>query len=360
MKKILQKTKEITNTVLSKLIACIAPTLPIMIGVGMLKALLILLGPLALNILSESSDTYVVLSFVADAGYYFMPIYTAAAAADVFGTDRFLAALTGAMLVSPKFVELTKQGLFLSVFSIPVAPNDYGNQVIVSILSVFILSKVRRVLEKILPNTIQQILLPMLLILIMVPISFSLIGPLGLMLSDLLVKVILFLKDLGPIGNGIMCAIIPFITIAGLGGANLSAMLLLASSGVDPILFFANVLYNNILGAVTLALYLKDRDPRTLAYAFTSAFAGSSEPALFGVVIKDSKALLSLSLSGLIAGIYAGLMGIKSFAMASFGIFGIISTIGEGSSILHAAIALILGCLIGFVSTFLTHYEQRR
>ena len=73
-----------------------------------------------------------------------------------------------------------------------------------------------------------------------------------------ILDLIMWLKDLGPLGNAIMCAIIPFITIAGLGGANLSAMLLLASTGVDPILFFANVLYNNILGAVTFALYLKN------------------------------------------------------------------------------------------------------
>lgn len=91
MKELFDKFRNIIDILLQDLIRCITPTLPIMIGVGMLKVVLILPGPLAFNILKESSDTYIVLSFVAEAGYYFMPIYVAVASADVFGVDRCLA-----------------------------------------------------------------------------------------------------------------------------------------------------------------------------------------------------------------------------------------------------------------------------
>ncbi len=355
MKNVLEKTKQMIRTVLSTLADCIVPTLPIMIGVGMLKVVLILFGPQVLNILSESSDTYIVLSFVADAGYYFMPVYAAVSSAGVFKVDRFLAALIGAMLIAPDFVKLVEAGRKLSVFSLPIASTNYGNQVISSIIAIWLMSYVCRFLEKILNENLRSILFPLLTILIMVPVAFCAIGPLGVVLGDGLVRLILWLKDLGPIGNGIMCAIIPFITIAGLGGANLSAMLLLASTGVDPILFFANVLYNNILGFVTLALYLRDHKSETLAAAITAALAGTSEPALFGIVMKDPKALASLSISGLLAGFYAGIMKVKSYAMASFGTFGIITTIGPDSSIFHAAIAMAIGCASGFFMTLVTH-----
>ncbi len=360
MNKVLINIKTIIQKALSSMIDCIVPTLPIMIGVGMLKVALIIAGPSVLNILSETSDTFIVLSFVADAGYYFMPIYTAFSAAGVFKTDRFLSALAGAMLLSPEFVRLVQEGKKLSIFSLPIASTNYGNQVISSIIMIWIMSYVQKFLHKILKENIRPVLFPMLVIVIMVPIAFCLIGPLGVFLGDQLVKLILKLKDLGPLGNAIMCAIIPFITIGGLGGANLSAMLLLASSGVDPILFFSNVLYNNILGAVTLALYLKDKDPQTLASAITAAIGGTSEPALFGIVMKDSKALASLCIGGFLAGLYSGIMKVKSFAMASFGTFGIITTIGPGSSILHAAIAMIIGCIAGFLMTYFTHPDVKR
>ena len=356
----MNKIKEKIDKVLSTLIDCIVPSLPILIGVGMLKVVLILLSDNVLHILSYDSNTYIVLSFVADAGYYFMPIFIAVASADVFKVDRYLAALCGAMLISPEFVRLVEEGRQLSVYGIPIASTNYGNQILSSIIIVWLMSYVCKFLNKILNDNAKPILFPLLTILIMVPIAFCAVGPLGVIMGNGLVSLILWLKDLGPIGNAIMCAIIPFITIFGLGGANLSAMLLLASTGVDPILFFSNVLYNNILGAVTLALYLKNKNPETLAASITSAVGGSSEPALFGFVMKDYKALASLSISGFIAGFYAGLKGVKCYAMASFGTFGLLTTIGPDSSIVDATIALVIGCLCGFVFTYLTHKEKSR
>ncbi|MBR4461611.1 MAG: PTS transporter subunit EIIC [Erysipelotrichaceae bacterium] len=360
MKHVLQEIYKKVGLVFSTMIDCIVPTLPIMIGVGMLKVALIIAGPLVLNLISESSDTYAVLSFVADAGYYFMPIYIAVSSADVFKVDRFLSAVIGAMLLSPAFVRFVEEGKKLSVFGLPIASTSYGNQVISSIIAIWLMSYIYHFLEKKLPGNLKPILLPLLSIVIMVPVTFCAIGPIGVFLGDRLVDLIMKLKDLGPIGNGIMCAIIPFITIGGLGGANLSAMLLLASTGVDPILFFANVLYNNILGFVTMALYLKDRKSETLAAAITAALGGTSEPALFGIVMKDYKALSILSISGFFAGFYAGLMKVKSYAMASFGTFGIVTTIGPDSSILHAAIAMVIGCALGFVLTYLTHRNDQQ
>ncbi|MBQ1322672.1 MAG: PTS transporter subunit EIIC, partial [Erysipelotrichaceae bacterium] len=243
MKAFLLKIKEGLSKVLSTLVDCIVPTLPIMIGVGMLKVILIVLGPQVLNLLAQDSDTFIVFSFVADAGYYFMPIYIAVSSGDVFKVDRFIAALIGAMLLSPTFVKLVAEGRSLSVFGLPIASTDYGNQVISSIIAVWLMSYIYHFLDKKLSDNLRPILLPLTTIILMVPIAFCLIGPLGVFLGNKLVELILWLKNLGPIGNAIMCAIIPFITIFGLGGANLSAMLLLASSGVDPILFFSNVLY---------------------------------------------------------------------------------------------------------------------
>lgn len=358
MKEIFIKIKNLVSSILSTVAECIVPNLPIMIGVGMLKVMLIVLGPNVFHLLKETSDTYIVLSFVADAGYYFMPIFTAVSSADVFHTDRHLAALIGAMLLSPAYIEAVKAGQSLSIFSLPIAMTDYGSQVISSIIAIRIMSYICAFLEKHLNKNLKPILFPLLTILIMIPIAFCAIGPLGVFLGNRLVDLILLLKDLGPIGNAFMCAIIPFITIGGLGGANLSAMLLLASTGVDPILFFSNVLYNNILGFVTLALYLRNRNPETLASAITAAIGGTSEPALFGIVMKDRKALASLCIGGFAAGLLSGIFKVKSYAMASFGTFGIVTTIGPDSSVVHAAISMIVGCIIGFVLSYLSHNKH--
>ena len=353
--KILNAIKQFLSKVLAVLVDCIVPTLPIMIGVGMLKVVLIIVGPLVLNVLSETSSTYTVLSFVSDAGYYFMPIYVAVSSAEVFKTNKFIAALVGAMLISPTFVELVNAGTSLTIFGLPIASTSYGNQVISSIIAILIMSYIYNFLDTKIIENLRPIIVPLITIVIMVPIAFCAIGPLGVWLGDKLVELIMLLNNIGPIGNAIMCAIIPFITIAGLGGANLSAMLLLASSGCDPILFYANVIYNNVLGFVTLALYLRNKKTDVLAAAITSSLAGTSEPALFGYVIKDTKALICLVVGDFVGGLLAGIISVKTYAMASFGIFGIMTTIGPESSILGATIAMAAGCITGFILSFITH-----
>lgn len=350
MKRIITIFQKIFSTVID----CIMPTIPIMVGVGMLKVFLIIVSSV-LNILPEDSNTYTMLSLVADSGYYFLPIYVAVSSAEIFKTNKYIAAVCGGMLVAPKFVSLVESGINLSVFGLPVANQDYGNQIIASILVVWILSYVEKLLNKIPNESIKAILNPVLAITIMVPISFCAIGPIGVFLGNGLVSLILALKNIGPFGNGILCAILPIVTILGLGGANVSAMLLLSASGCDEILFFSNVLYNNILGFVTFALYLKDKKPNTLAASISSALAGASEPALFGIVMKDFKAMIALIVGGFFGGLISGVLKVKSYAMASFGILGVVTTIGPESSIVYAFISLVVGCVVGFCISFLTH-----
>lgn len=354
MKKVFNIIKKVFGT----LCDCIIPVLPIMIGVGMIKVLLIVLRPIVLNVLKETDSTYIVLNFVAEAGFYFMPIYIGFSASEVFKTQKYLGALVGAMLISPTFVEIVKSNTPLSFLKLPIALTDYGNQILSSVISIWIMSYIYNFFDKHISDNFKSLLTPMLTILIMVPIAFCAIGPLGVFLGNKLIELIMLLKDIGPLGNAIMCALIPFILIFGLSGADVSSMILLAATGCDPILFFANVIFNVTTGFVTLATYLNKKQADTLAMSLTACVAGTSEPAIFGVIMKDYKALLSLVVGGFAGGLYAGLFGVKTFAMASFGIFGVVATIGPGSSIVHAIIAIIIASVVGFTLSFLLHLNK--
>lgn len=353
------KIKNIINKLFSILSSCVVPILPIMIGTGMIKVLIILLTENGLNILSSANDTIRVLSFVADAGFYFMPIFMAVSAAEVFNTNKFIAAFIGASLLSPEFVRLVSQGVPLSVYGLHLPLYTYENQIIPSILIVFVLSLVEKQLNRFIPDAVKALLVPLLSALIMAPVAFCIVGPVGLYLSEKLVDFIMFLKGIGPIGNAIMVVMLPYIAGFGLGGGIVSGLLALAATGIDPILLFSNVIYNTVLGVAVFAVYLKDKDPSKLAASITSAIAGTSEPALFGVFMKDYKVVIATLVSGFAAGLYSGIMGVKTFAMASFGLFGIISTIGPGSSIIHAAISLMIGWTISFTISTVLHKDVK-
>ena len=349
MKKVLNILEKIFNT----LGACVTPVVPALIGAGMLKVVLILLGPSVFGILQETDSTYLVLAFVADAGYYFLPIYTAIAAAEHFGTNKYLAALMGAVLISPTFVELVESGINLTIFNLPIASISYGNQILPSVVIVCIESYVYKFVDSLISEKIKNIVVPLFTVVIMVPIIFCAIGPLGALLSDALTKVILALCNFGPLGVALYTALLPFIVMFGMGGANLTVVLAMASQGPDPICFYGSVIYNCVLGCAVLGYHLRKKDAESLALGITALVGGVSEPAIFGIAINEKKVLAANIVGGFVGGLLMGIFKVKSFAMASFGIFGIITTIGEGSSILLAAISMLAGCAIAFIIGFM-------
>lgn len=355
MKKILGIIDKIFKT----LAGCVTPAVPILIGVGMLKVGLILFGPSVLGILQESDNTYVVLTFVADAGYYFLPIYIAVASAEYLNTSKYIAALMGGVLLSPKFVELINEGASLTVFGLPIASISYANEILPSIVIVCIESYIYKFIDSLVTEKFKNIIVPLFVIIIMVPIIFCAVGPLGILLSQGLTKLILALTKIGPFGVGIYAALLPFAVMFGLGGTNLTVILSIASQGADPICFFSNVIYNCTVGSVALAYYVKHKDAESLAAGVTGIVGGISEPALFGVALKDRKALLATVIGNFVGGFLVGLFKVKTFAVASFGVLGVIATIGEGSSIVLASISLLAACATGFVLYYLSQINKK-
>ena len=360
VKNMKDKIVNIFNKFFKTLASCVAPIVPVLVGVGMLKVVLIILGPNVLNILQETNNTYIVLMFVADAGYYFLPIYLAVSSAEYFHTNKYIAGLMGGMLLSPKFVELVNEGTSLSIFNLPIASINYANEILPSIIIVFIESYVYKFIDKHIYEKIRDIFTPLITIVIMTPIIYCAIGPLGTMLSKLLTEIILLLASLGPIGVGIYAALLPFVVMFGLGGTNLAIILSINAQGPDPITFYSNVIYNCVLGFVAFACYAKYKKSDSLAAGVTSFFGGTSEPALFGVALKDSKALFSTILGSFVGGLIMGIFKVKTFAVASFGVLGVIASIGPDSSIFFASIALIAACITAFVCYYLTHSNNKQ
>lgn len=338
---------------------CVAPVVPVLVGSGMLRVVLILLGPNAFDILKECDNTFIVLSFVADAGYYFLPIYISISSAEYFKTNKYISALMGGILVIPTFIDYINQGVNLSVFKLPIAPVLYANQILPSIIIIFFEKNVLMFFDNHISENIKGIFVPLLTIVVMTPIAYCVVGPLGIILGNGLKNLILFLTNIGPIGIAIYAALMPFIIIFGLGGTNLTIILSIIANGPDPICFFSNVIFNCTVGCVAIAKYLRDKKPDSLAAGITGIMGGISEPALYGAAAKDRKAMFATISGCFIGGFLSGLFGVKSFTVASFGVFGIVATIGKDSSIVYAAISLLVACFIGFNLYLISHKKKK-
>lgn len=348
-----EEKKGLVNNILDTVAGIFSPIMGIIAGAGMVKALLSILS--VLNLIDTSGNTYYFLSFIADASYYFLPIFLAASAAKKFHCNTHMAMLMGAMLLHPNFIALKDTADAVRVLGLPVRMVTYSSSVIPIIMIVFTLSYVEKFVEKITPKVIKFVARPLLTILIMAPISFVVLGPLGSIIGDGLVAVLLAIEKIAPwILPTVIGAIMPFLVMTGMHYSLLPAYVnSLSMLGYETIIGPGNLPSNIAQGAAALcvAVKTKNKEFRQLAVSGgITALIGVTEPALFGVNLRLRKPLIATTIGGGLGGLYAGITGVQRFGGGGAGLAAIGLYVGEDpKNVTNALIA----AAISFIATFL-------
>ncbi|MGN0975526.1 MAG: PTS transporter subunit EIIC, partial [Gemmiger sp.] len=347
-----EEKKGIVTTILDTIAGIFSPIMPIIAGAGMIKALLSIL--VLFNLIDKSGNLYYFLSFIADASYYFLPIYLAKSAANKFGCNQFMAMLMGGILLHPNLSALKDTADYVTVLGLPVKMVTYSSSVIPIILIVFALSYVEKFVEKIVPSVVKFILRPLLTILIMAPISLCVLGPLGSFIGDALVNLLLAIEAVIPWAlPTIIGGLMPFLVMTGMHYSLLPAYVnSLSTLGYETIIGPGNLPSNIAQGAAALcvAIKTKNKDFRQLAISGgVTALLGVTEPALFGVNLRLRKPLIATTIGGALGGLYAGITGVRRFGGGGAGLAAIGLYVGEDpANVINALIA----AAIAFVATF--------
>lgn len=350
----LNRSKKFSFSLITDAISgCLAPAIPIVIGAGMLKVVLILAT--MLNIMTAESPTYLILTFASDAGFYFLPVFLGAFAANKFKTSMPLGMFMGAILIHPTFVNTVAEGTPMSIYGLPVYLTSYASSIFPIILIVFIMSYVERFFSRVLPTAIKTILVPLLTILTMLPLALTIVGPIGAFIGMYLSQGIMWLYNTtGFFGVAVLSAIYPLLVITGMHGGLFPPMMQsLTTYGYEPIIGLASVIANINQGAATLAVGIKNKKERAIAISatITAVLGGVTEPAMFGINLKYKTPLYASMIGSFVGGAVAGLLKVYMYALGgSAGIFGVTGFIGKDSSNL---LYLILSIIIGFVTTFI-------
>lgn len=159
------------------------PMIPAIIGAGMIKAILSVL--VLVGFLTEKSQTYFVLNTIADAAFFFMPVLLAYGASIKFETSPILAMTIAGVLLHPNWSTVLKAGDPLHFMGVPVRLTDYAGSVLPIIITVWIMSYIERIAERVSPSMIKFFTKPMLVLLITAPLALVVIGPFGTYLNDL-------------------------------------------------------------------------------------------------------------------------------------------------------------------------------
>lgn len=338
--------------IIDALTGSIIPVLPIFITGGLFKTLVILLGPGLFNVLGAKSGAYLILSFVGNACFYFLPVFLGYTSAKQFKTSPLIGMLLGAVLIAPEFVDIVTKGTKLDLFGIPVVGMNYGSSVIPIIMAVWIMSYFEHFFAKHIPDMFKMMLVPFLTMLIMVPLTLIIIAPLGVIVGSFVSQLFLWLHQvLGPFGVAIIGGVYALLILTGMHHPlNLAVFATLTTVGYDKVVFPAATAASMALAGIALGFGIKakNKENKSVGYSslFLQLFAGVTEPTLYGVALPYTRTFVAQAIGGFAGALYMGFTNVKMYNMTGSNIFGLTGFIGKDAGNFTNA---IIGCLIAFV-----------
>ncbi len=355
------------------------PILGILAAAGMIKGFSALF--LALGWLTESSGTYQILFALGDALFYFFPVFLGFTAAKKFGSNHFIGMAIGAAIVYPTLVSAMEFGakgvhtLFggtifevesnLSFLGIPVISMNYTSSVIPIIVAIYFASILERKLKRIIPDVVKTFFVPFFTLLIIVPITFIVIGTISSWVANWIGSGAINIYGLSPIlASLLLGAFWQVFVIFGIHWGLVAIMINnVSTSGYDiinPLIFAASFAQTGIV----IGLFLKTKNTKLKSISLPAAISGIfgvTEPAIYGVTLPRKKLFIySCIISGLFSG-FIGFAGTKMYFMGGLGIFGYTTFIGESGlnfAFWATIIASLLAVLVSSIVGYLVHSDK--
>ena len=298
--------------ILNNFAAIFTPIIPAIAASGMLKGILAIAFIIGKYYSTDikNYNTYIILYAASDAVFYFMPIILGYTAAKVFKAHEFISMIIGATLCYPSVVSLMTSKSEVTFFAIELTKANYTSSVIPIIIAVFILSYIQRFLEKIIPEVLKIIMVPTFSLLIMIPATLFIFGPIGIYIGEFINWIYYYIMGVSPILlgafiGGVWCILVIFGAHRAIVPIGLNEV---ARTGKQNLLAFAGAANFAQAGAAFGVFFkTKNKNLKTVAASATvTALFGITEPAIYGANLRLKRPMICAVICGAIAG---GLMG---------------------------------------------------
>ncbi len=316
---------------------------------------------------------------------HFLPIMVAYNAAKKLNVDGWLGAAIMAALMTPDFTGMLKPenkipgveyvtndtlgttSAVAHVFGLPMQLNDYSGQVFVPLLMVPLLALLYRGLQKIFPENVQLVFVPFLSMLVMIPVTAFLIGPLGVWLGSGIGVGLAWLNSHAPIVFAILIPLLyPFLVPLGLHWP-LNALMLanINTLGYDfiqgPMGTWNFACFGATAGVLLLSLRHREKEMRQTATGALAAglLGGISEPSLYGIHLRFKRIYPRMLAGCLVGGVTIGLLGgvnTSAFAFTSLLTIPVFDPMIK--YIISITVAFVVALLAVYFSDYLSKEER--
>lgn len=348
------KKGNVMNTVMSFIGGIFSPVIPVLIAGGLTGAVLTLLT--TLFGVSTESGTYTVIYAINQATFYFLPIFIGFSAASRLKSNGFLGAFLGAILLFSTINNV--EGL--NFLGIPIQQISYNSTVFPVILGVLFMAVIYRFLSRVVPVYLRTIFVPLITMLITVPVTLIVLGPIGNLMGTWLANgVFAIYRAAPPVAVMIIGITTPLMVFFGMNNATYPIVFaLLAEVGSDPLICTGMAPANVAVGGACLAaaLIAKDVNDRNVATgAGITALCGITEPGVYGVLFTKKYPLIGAMAGGGIGGLLGGLAGMTQYVISTPGFISIpayINPDGTSSNLIWAMAVMILAVAVAFGVTY--------
>ncbi|MER5603957.1 glucose PTS transporter subunit IIA [Streptomyces sp. NPDC002265] len=311
------------------------PLLGVLLGASLIIAIASMLDAFGLVDFraADKSASWVFVDAMWRSVLYFLPIMVAYNAAKKLKIDPWVGATVMAAVMTPNFTGMigsktpgvtthvnstlgTTESV-AHVFGLPMQLNDYGGQVFVPLLMVALLALVYKGLKRIFPENVQMVFVPFFSMLIMIPLTAFLIGPMGVWAGNGLGTGLSWLNGHAPIVFAIVIPMLyPFLVPLGLHWPLNALMLVnINTLGYDfiqgPMGTWNFACFGATAGVLLLSIRHREKDMRQTATGALAAglLGGISEPSLYGIHLRFKRIYPRMLVGCLVGGVIIGLLG---------------------------------------------------
>ncbi|CAJ1192358.1 glucose PTS transporter subunit IIA [Companilactobacillus paralimentarius] len=274
-----------------------------------------------------------IIQLIAQTSFSFLPALIGWSAVKKFGGNPLLGIVLGLILVNPALTSAYDYASHpaatptWNLFGWHVSQVGYQGQVIPVLVAAWVLVKLEKYFEKHLPDTLQLILVAPLTLLITGFASFLVIGPVTMTGANWITKGVVSIFNAVPVLGGALYGFIcaPLV-ITGMHHLFLGVNLQMAGTLGYVTLWPVGEPVTMAQGAACLAMayiFRKDAKKKNVAWSSgLSSFLGITEPAIYGVNLKNRYPFVAVMLSGAFGGAWMGFWQVRS---SSVGVGGVLS-----------------------------------
>lgn len=350
-----QKTR-VLDAVIASMSAIFAPIVYILAAAGLLQGFLIV-GKYFAPAFTETG-TFAVLNFMSWTPFAFLPVFIAITASKHFNCNPFIAVFCSCVLINPDWAAIAAQissGEVITFLSFPLAKTVYTSSVLPPIFMIWGLSYVERFAKKVIPAVVSELLTPLVCVVVMVPLTLIVIGPVSSTAAEGVA-----------IGYNWLFETFPPLAAALIGGIWQIVVVFGVHWGITPVImanfdmygrdsfqaFQSMAVIAQMAAAFAVAYKSRNKALKTTSVsAGITAVFGITEPTLYGVTLRLKKPFVCGCIGGAAGALVASLFGTYYYAYAGLpGLLTIMNSISIENP--QSFIGMASGVAVTIATTF--------